>query len=272
MCIRDRYRLAPIIQRVETPVMWWVHESHEKYYKGKEILPQRRKLKFFAVGDRTCRIFRAHYQDMEVQKFLYCIPDTCLNATGGEKGLMTIAAIGTVDERKAQDILLEAVERLPQEYQDRMRVVLVGRLDETDAAFVQKIKGLKIRVRNLEWIQELEQAEMEAFYGNIDILVCPSRDDPMPIVVTEAMMHGKTCVISENVGQAQYIEQGKNGFVFPSEDVESLMAILLWLQDNRKSCKEIGKRSRRIYDMEFSEAVMEKRLGIVLEELCNTGK
>ena len=49
-------------------------------------------------------------------------------------------------------------------------------------------------------------------------LISPSRDDPMPVVMTEGLMLQKICLCSTNCGTADYIEDGKNGFVFQSEN------------------------------------------------------
>jgi glycosyltransferase involved in cell wall biosynthesis len=45
-------------------------------------------------------------------------------------------------------------------------------------------------------------------------LICASRDDPMPVVVTEAMMFSKVCICSENTGSANIIQDGNSGFVY----------------------------------------------------------
>lgn len=264
----DLYKMAAVIQRVKTPVIWWVHETHERYYAGKEWLPQRDGLKFYAGGNRVKKVFTSYYGGMEIQKLQYCIPDIQRNVPKKREDVsMVVAVIGTVDERKAQDIFLEAVIRMPECYRSKMKVVLLGKMDENNELFTKKIMKQKCMLNHLKWIPELTQIELEEFYSNIDVLVCPSRDDPMPIVVTQAMMHEKVCIVSENVGQAEFIEQQKNGFVFSNEGIEELSKILMWLLDNRDQCALIGKLSRNIYQEEFSEEVMRNRLSGILEEL-----
>ena len=178
---------------------------------------------------------------------------------------MTVAVIGTVDERKAQDILLDAVIKMPSEYQNRIKLIMIGRLDEGDISFAEKIREQQKQVCNLEWIPEMTQKRLDLFFESIDVLACPSRDDPMPIVVTQAMMHRKICVISEDVGQAEFIRQQENGFVFSREDVEALKKILMWLVEHEDRRRKIGEASRQIYEAEFSEEIMELRLRAMLE-------
>ena len=264
----DLYRIAETILCIKTPTIWWVHETYEMYYMGKEKVPQRVGLKFFAGGNRVKKIFTAHYRECDMQKLQYCIPDFNRKIFPRKKDVrMVVSVIGTVIERKAQDILLEALVRMPEDYRNKLKVIFVGKIDESDDIFVKRIMQQKSHMDNLEWILEMTQERLDEFYSHIDVLVCPSRDDPMPIVVTQAMMHEKICIVSENVGQAEFIEQQKNGFVFPNENAEILKEILIWLLENRDQCAAIGKASRKIYEEEFSEKVMEKNLNRILSEL-----
>lgn len=261
------YKLAVALEGRKNPVIWWIHETYEKYYAGKENLPLKNVARFLAGGERVKRVFKKHYDGVEIENLQYCLPDSnrCKTGNRGNEQLV-IAVIGTVDERKAQDILLEALICLPANYKNLFRVVFIGKMDER-TEFSKKIKAQIGRISNLEWISEMRQSELDMFYENIDVLVCPSRDDPMPIVVTQAMAHEKVCVVSENVGQAEFIKQYDNGFVFTGEDASALMRIIKWLIDNRKDTDKIGRAARKIYEKEFSEKVMEQKLEIILQEL-----
>lgn len=263
------YQIVISLKDIQAPVFWWIHETYEKYYAGRE-LPQRTNLQFLAGGNRVKNIFTQHYKDAKIETLQYCIPDFYKNrdqhfAQPEQKGYMTVAVIGTVDERKAQDILLDAVIKMPSEYQNRIKLIMIGRLDEGDISFAEKIREQQKQVCNLEWIPEMTQKRLDLFFESIDVLACPSRDDPMPIVVTQAMMHRKICVISEDVGQAEFIRQQENGFVFSREDVEALKKILMWLVEHEDRRRKIGEASRQIYEAEFSEEIMELRLRAMLE-------
>ncbi len=261
------YKMAMILEGSKNQVIWWIHETYEKYYIGKENLPLKNTARFLAGGERVKRIFEKHYEDVRIENLQYCLSDSNRSETAEQgKRQMMIAIIGTVDERKAQDILLEALINLPINYKELFKVIVIGKIDK-NANFSKKIEKLAGRISNLEWIPEMSQAELDMFYENIDVLVCPSRDDPMPIVVTQAMMHEKVCIVSDNVGQAEFITQYENGFVFPNEDVSALMEIIKWLLANGEEKERIGRAARKIYEKEFSEEVMEEKLKIILNEL-----
>lgn len=262
------YKIGEVIKNANVPTIWWVHETHEKYYIGKGELPKSQHIKFFAVANRVISVFREHYSGCEIQKLHYCIPDTYKKKSRKvDDAKMVAAVIGSIDSRKAQDIFLEAVIHMPPDYRKRLQIILVGQMTENEDTYIEKIKEQKGKLAGLLWIPELTQEEITELYSKIDILVCPSRDDPMPIVVTEAMMHGKVCVVSENVGQAEFIKQSENGFVFSNENVMALRKILMWLLDNDCQGVEIGRASREIYEAEFSVKTMGKNLKKILEEM-----
>ncbi len=256
----------------DIPILWWVHETSNKYFIGENEVPVGRNIRFFAGGNRVKEIFSSHYKNVIIETLQYCIPDSHDNVDCIESDYMTIAVIGTIDKRKAQDILLEAITRMPRELRVKLKVIFVGQLDENDIIFADKIRVLQNQIDNFEWIPEMTQEKLNRFIQCIDVLVCPSRDDPMPIVVTQAMMHEKVCVMSENVGQAEFIKQAVNGFVFPNEDSKTLMVILVWMLENKNRHSMIGKASREIYKSEFSENIMEQRLSLIINELLRQGK
>ena len=136
-----------------------------------------------------------------------------------------------------------------------------------DQAFINIIENAKIAMRQIEWMEELPQEELDQYYENIDVLICPSRDDPMPIVVTQAMMHEKTCIVSDEGGQAEFIIHKKNGFIFKSEDRRALKETLMWVADHRECLSMIGRESREIYDREFSEKIMLEKLSVIFQEV-----
>lgn len=93
-----------------------------------------------------------------------------------------------------------------------------------------------------------------------DAMVCPSREDPMPTVAAEAMMHGVPCIISDAAGTAEYIRDGVDGFVFGHEALQELSRKLWWCIEHYEELPAIGIRSRWIYEKNFSMEVFQKGL------------
>lgn len=93
-------------------------------------------------------------------------------------------------------------------------------------------------------------------------MVCPSREDSLPIVMTEAMMYSKPCIASDSTGTADYIKDGINGFVCKTEDSEDLCEKMRYFIHHQEKIEIMGKEARKVYEEYFT---MDK----FADRLCN---
>lgn len=64
--------------------------------------------------------------------------------------------------------------------------------------------------------------EILPYYHAADALILPTLYDPFPNVILEAMSCGLPVITSQNCGGAEFIEQGRQGFVCDALDITSL--------------------------------------------------
>ena len=105
-------------------------------------------------------------------------------------------------------------------------------------------------------------------YQKMDVLISPSRDDPMPVVMTEGLMLQKICLCSTNCGTADYIEDGKNGFVFQSENADELAEKIMYIVDNFENLDSVRLSGRKLYEKYFTPEVFEKNILRIMENIC----
>ena len=60
-------------------------------------------------------------------------------------------------------------------------------------------------------------------------------------------MSGKPLIVSSNVGAKFLVNPGENGFVFESENAESLKFAIIQILDNRENLQKLGDNSRKKY-------------------------
>ena len=89
------------------------------------------------------------------------------------------------------------------------------------------------------------QAEIQTLYKAIDVVVCPSYEDCLPIVLTEGFMNSKVCIASDNTGTVHFITEKVNGLVCKAGDVDSIEECMEWCLSNRDKLPEIGKNTRK---------------------------
>jgi glycosyltransferase involved in cell wall biosynthesis len=61
------------------------------------------------------------------------------------------------------------------------------------------------------------------------------------MVVPQAMGCGLPVIVTENVGAADIVKDGENGFIIPIRDVDALKEKLIFLYENQTDCQEMGK-------------------------------
>ena len=168
---------------------------------------------------------------------------------------IVFVTIGYIEPRKGQDILVNAVEQLLPCIREKAVFYLVGQ--NTSMLAIE----LKHRIGVLPQIQMtgmVGRDEVNSILKGADVLVCPSREDPMPTVAAEAMMHGVPCLVSDAVGTAAYIRHGENGLVFPSGDVQILKDRIAWCICHRAEVEAMRKNARELYCRAFSMDTFER--------------
>ncbi len=136
-----------------------------------------------------------------------------------------LLALGRLHSDKAFDVLLNALALLPGVY-----LWLAGDGPLKDRLTAQSdALGVAPRVRFLGW-----RPDSGALLEAADILVCPSRIEPLGNVVLEGWVHRRPVVAAASSGPKVLIEHGRSGLVVPMEDAPALAeAIRAVLNDGR---------------------------------------
>ncbi len=260
------------------PTLWWLHEASLWFEKTrrddplpKEAIPGRVSVR--AVSEIPGRIFTSLYPDIRCGLLPYGLPDFC-GMTPSERNCCTdpcrstngtrlvFAVIGTVEERKGQDIFIEAIRRM--KYQDRADFMVVGQYNDTE--YVRGVLADAAAYPNITFTGVLPRSRIHELFRDIDVLVCPSREDPLPITVTEGFMNHKLCIVSTGTGTAGLIHNGTDGFVFRSGNAEELAGLMDHIVQAPEQCADIGDRGREIYEDIFSMDSFADRLETAFRE------
>lgn len=243
------------------PIIFWMHESLEEYF-NEHILPIGcEDLYYYGVGARVIEKFHDYYPDGKIEELRYFLPDIKYYDKLIHKK-MIFGLIGWYSRRKGQDIFIKAFEMLSDDKRDDTEVFMVcPGCEVAEDVLKDEINSIS----QVHVLGELTQNEIKEFYKSIDVLVCPSRDDPMPIVVTEAMQNRIPCIVSNQVGQSEYMRNNYGGYVFESENTEKLAKLLVYCIDNKETVLKKGEEAYHIYCDKFSEKVAEKSVSRIMD-------
>ncbi len=241
------------------PVLWWIHEA-DVYFEHcqikRETFALLKKVNIFAGGERVQESFY-QYAGYEIPVLRYGIPLEYSNSS--VHGRFTFALIGYEEYRKGIDAYVQAVEENGDRWDEHYRFLVIGNTLEIQKKYFQCSK--------IEFLGQLSHEALSTLYGEIDVLVCPSRDDPQPMVVTEAMMRRKCCIISDQTGQASLIENYREGIICKAGDADSLAECIQWVMEHNDAVKEIGEKAFGVYEKFFSIEKFDERLNEIVTEI-----
>jgi UDP-glucose:(heptosyl)LPS alpha-1,3-glucosyltransferase len=118
--------------------------------------------------------------------------------------------------------LAAAIEALALAADDSWRLVIAGR-DRQEQRFVAQAARLGVgdRVRFLGG-----RDDVRPLYAAADCLVLPSRYDPFPNTVLEALAMGVPAIVSSRCGAAEVVREGENGWLCEPDDARALAALM----------------------------------------------
>jgi len=89
--------------------------------------------------------------------------------------------------------------------------------------------------------------------SKMDILIHPTRNDALPLVILEAMSCGACVLASDQGGIPDVITDGFNGFVMSNNDVNIYIEKLLWLLSNPNEINRISLNAKMTYETGLTE-------------------
>lgn len=162
-----------------------------------------------------------------------------------------IGIIGRLVPVKNHKMFLDVVKRIRQELgsRQRMRFLIVGdgplraELEE----YAEKL-GVRQDVTFSGWIEDLTR-----IYSELDIVALTSLNEGTPVALIEAQASARPCVATKVGGVVDVVEDGKNGFLVPSEDIENFVQALIKLLNDPGLMKTMGRCGRDKFSHRFNK-------------------
>jgi glycosyltransferase involved in cell wall biosynthesis len=161
-----------------------------------------------------------------------------------------LLALGRLHENKAFDVLIEALAALPGAY---LWIAGSGPLADDLAALADR-RGVSRRLRMLGW-----RDDVAALFAAADVLVCPSRHEPLGNVVIEAWAQGTPVVAAATGGPAELIDDGVSGLLAPPDDAAGLVEAIARLLADHALGVRLAEAGRGAYEAHFTEAMVVRR-------------
>lgn len=258
------YDLVIDLEKFHRRLIWWIHETGGIQCVKQEIFRKIcniEKISVCAVSPLVRRkILEYCGNDCHISELKYGLPERKGNLQRNPQQKMIFAIIGAIAELKGQDIFIRAVNNLPEECKREAEfwIVGAGNLDEKSTLYVQSNSCIEIK-------GEIDNECIPDLYQQIDVVVCCSREDALPVAVAEGFLNKKPAIVSDVTGIAEYMKNGKNGFIFESENAEQLCSLFQWTITHKAQMRQMGNDAEDIYREYFTMEVFEKNILNILQ-------
>lgn len=252
-------------------IIWWIHEGTTIIdipwlFK---MLPRNvgRNIRVCCVSDYSRKLLIDRGINFNASIFPYGIREVKQQKYESritrDNNRIKICSVGTLCDRKNQKLLIDAIKNLPPSINDKCEYYFVGSVDPKDEYSKSILNEIIELTANNDFIfykESLSREKMLQFFSEIDALIVPSKDDPLPVVATECLMLKKIVAVSNNTGISSYITNGENGFIFDSSNCQYLMETISFLVNNYEKINHIADNGYLIYKKYLSNKIFNKEI------------
>jgi glycosyltransferase involved in cell wall biosynthesis len=164
---------------------------------------------------------------------------------GVPMGATLVVALGRLHPNKAFDVLIRALPHLPGTH-----AVIAGEGPER-AALTRLAQAERVadRVHLPGWL-----ADTGALLATADLLVSPSRHEPLGNVIIEAWSANRPVVACAHAGAAELLTHGTDGLIVPPEDSAALAAAIGAVLDDPGFAARLAAAGRARFARDHAEA------------------
>lgn len=177
-----------------------------------------------------------------------------------------LVCVGRLSKEKGQLLLLRAVELAVRQSAQPFEVVLAGDgplRAEIEAAIAQANLGGHVRITG--W---LDAAGVARELSEACALVVPSLSEGLPVVIMEAMAHGRPVIAPFLSGIPELVVDQETGWLYPASDSQALaQAMLGCVLSSTEGRAAMGLKAReRVWAMHHVDEEARKLAALFLEE------
>lgn len=248
--------------------LWWLHEARSLTFELKDL----RGVDWTRVSALCVSNYARSFvpPGISVEVLHNGIPDQSIVAAPRDlTDPMTFILSGTIEPRKGQDILVDAVALMPPDIRRQCRFLIIGKLWNEHVNFWKNLMEKMASLPEITYLGSLDHSELLNLVAKSDLVICCSRDEPASLAVAEAAMLSKPVILNNHVGQIEILDQ-KSCLVFDPENATSLAEQILIAYKNRDKLPEMGASARHDFEEKMTVLNFEtKFMSMILNRISN---
>ena len=150
-------------------------------------------------------------------------------------GKFQVLYVGTLSIRKGIFYLLEAFKKL--NFKNK-KLTLIGPIEKNI-----KDKVFKNLSDKIEYLSVIKNKDLNRYYSMADVMVQPSIEEGLSLVMAEALACGCPVIATENTGASDLFQNNKEGFIIKAKSIEQIYDKMQLLADNKILQKEMSNNA-----------------------------
>ena len=161
-----------------------------------------------------------------------------LDSVSNDQHRFCLLAVGRLHRVKNYEFLIEACAALHRQGVDIL-CWIVGDGPE-HAALRSQINTAHLQDR-VCLIGQISREALDCYYRHADLVVMTSRSEGIPVVLMEAMAHGKLVLAPAITGIPELVEHLRTGFLYEPGSMDDFLRSVRWILKNKASISEIPR-------------------------------
>jgi len=162
-----------------------------------------------------------------------------------ENGDFAIGIVGQLTPRKGQMELLEAFEKLLRKVPRAVLVIAGAAIFNRDGEYEELLRSIALRLGISHRVRMLgARQDVPEIMRALDLLVVNSHREPFGLVACEAMAVGTPVLATACDGLPEIIDHGRNGWLVPFGDQQTLVEALSFLAERPEVRSELAGVAR----------------------------
>ncbi len=153
-----------------------------------------------------------------------------------------ILFIGSVTDRKKPHVIIEAMNRIKK---NNVELLIVG--PTPNPKYLETLKDLIAKYEldeNVKFFGSVDREEVKSFYSKINLMILPSVSEGLARVIFESQATACPVLVTDAPGMGDIVIDGQTGFVFESNNIESLAEKINEIEENYDEATHIGRNAK----------------------------
>jgi glycosyltransferase involved in cell wall biosynthesis len=199
------------------------------------------------VSEFNRRFVLEHHPEIEPDKVVVyrlgvSLPEVAISPVPQRSQSLMMLAVGRLHPVKDHSFLLRACHELRNRGTDFVCLVAGEGPERPWLEHLIRNLGLEGRVKLLG---HLGRQQLDAYYAMCDLVVLTSRSEGIPLVLMEAMAHGKTVLAPAITGIPELVRDGKTGFLYRSGSLEDFVAKVEMIHNSPPGLPRLRRAARQ---------------------------